>query len=84
MADDALNAVVTLADSHLRDGAIRAQALMREIAGQGPDKTLRRGFALVRDQSGKPITRASETHGPKPIKIEFHDGTVVAVPSSQP
>ena len=84
MADDALNAVVTLADSHLRDGAIRAQALMREIAGQGPDKTLRRGFALVRDQAGKPITRASETHGPKPIKIEFHDGTVVAVPSSQP
>lgn len=81
MADDALNAVATLAESHLHDGAIRAQALMLEIAGQGPDKTLRRGFALVRDQSGKPITRARATQATEPIEIEFHDGRVVAVPS---
>lgn len=83
MADDALNAVANLAESHLRDGAIRAQALMREIAGQGPEKTLRRGFALVRDQAGKPITRAAAAQAAKPIAIEFHDGTVVAVPASQ-
>jgi len=84
MSDDALSAVATLAESHVRDGTIRSQALMREIAGQGPDKTLRRGFVLVRDQAGKPITRASATQVAKPIDIEFQDGTVTAVPSSQP
>ncbi|MDM0109674.1 hypothetical protein QTH97_32470 [Variovorax sp. J22R24] len=29
---------------------------MREITGEGPDKTLNRGFAIVRDTIGEPIT----------------------------
>jgi exodeoxyribonuclease VII large subunit len=82
MVDDALNAIANLAESHVRHGALRSEALMREITGQGPDKTLRRGFALVRNRAGKPIARASETHCAVAIEIEFHDGKVVAVPSS--
>jgi hypothetical protein len=37
------------AASALVQALSNAQALMREIAGQGPEKTLYRGFALVRD-----------------------------------
>jgi exodeoxyribonuclease VII large subunit len=56
----------------LSDARSNAQALMREIAGQGPEKTLNRGFALVRDAAGQVITSATtpDTH----ITIEFRDG----------
>ncbi|MDD2223667.1 MAG: exodeoxyribonuclease VII large subunit [Pseudomonas sp.] len=50
----------------------QSQALMREIAGQGPEKTLARGFAVVRDAQGNTITSATTQ---EPIAtIEFHDG----------
>ena len=49
-----------------------SQALMREIAGQGPEKTLGRGFALVRDATGQAITSAKNAEGK--ITIQFRDG----------
>lgn len=74
------NEVRTAARQTLKDARQTSQALMREIAGQGPDKTLGRGFALVRDARGQPITSA---HGPDvagaPISIEFRDGHRQAV-----
>ena len=62
----------TRARRTLSDARANAQALMREIAGQGPEKTLHRGFALVRDATGQVITSATtpDTH----ITIEFRDG----------
>jgi exodeoxyribonuclease VII large subunit len=56
----------------LSDARTGTQALIREIAGQGPEKTLHRGFALVRDVTGRVITSATapDTH----ITIEFRDG----------
>jgi exodeoxyribonuclease VII large subunit len=48
------------------------QALMREIAGQGPEKTLSRGFALVRGADGNAITSASSTEAQ--VTIQFRDG----------
>ncbi|MBX9612930.1 MAG: exodeoxyribonuclease VII large subunit [Burkholderiales bacterium] len=62
----------TRARRTLSDARANAQALMREIAGQGPEKTLNRGFALVRDAAGQVITSATtpDTH----ITIEFRDG----------
>ena len=45
---------------------------MREIAGQGPEKTLNRGFALVRDTTGQVVTSA--TTPDTQITIEFRDG----------
>jgi exodeoxyribonuclease VII large subunit len=50
------------------------QALMREVTGQGPDKTLQRGFALVRDAQGKAITSAHAAPAETPITLEFRDG----------
>jgi len=54
------------------------QALMREVTGQGPDKTLQRGFALVRDAQGQAITSAhayvQAGAADTPITLEFRDG----------
>ena len=45
----------------LRQAGESSRALMREIAGQGPEKTLARGFAIVRDAgSGQLLQRAAE------------------------
>lgn len=62
----------------LRDGATRCKALMREIAGQGPEKTLSRGFAIVRNQLGEPVSRAAQTVDGAKIEIELQDGRVTA------
>ncbi|UUZ77404.1 hypothetical protein LP414_09360 [Polaromonas sp. P1(28)-13] len=75
---DALDAVSTSAKLLVRETATRAEALMREIAGQGPEKTLGRGFAIVRSQGGKPVTRASQAIDGAAIEIQFQDGRVAA------
>lgn len=68
--------LTTQARKVVTDARTDTQASMREIAGQGPDKTLGRGFALVRDALGQAITSAesAETH----ITIQFRDGTRAA------
>ena len=59
----------------LRQAGESARALMREIAGQGPDKTLARGFAIVRDAgSGRVLQRAAELKAGQALQIQFHDG----------
>jgi exodeoxyribonuclease VII large subunit len=58
--------------------AIEVQALMREIAGQGPAKTLKRGFAVVRSTDGKTVTSAQGAAGAGAIELTFADGRVRA------
>jgi exodeoxyribonuclease VII large subunit len=77
-SEDALVGVGTLARLLIREGATRAEALMREIAGQGPEKTLNRGFAIVRTQYGKPLTRGAQVFDDAEIEIQFQDGRVAA------
>ncbi len=55
----------------------QSTAMMREIAGQGPEKTLGRGFAIVR-ASGKPVTSARDVANGAAIEIQFRDGRVAA------
>ena len=76
--EDAMVGVGTSAKLHIREGATRAEALMREIAGQGPEKTLSRGFAIVRTQGGEPLTRATQVFDDAEIEIQFQDGRVTA------
>ena len=82
-AEDALASVGASAKQLVRSASVGSEALMREIAGQGPEKTLTRGFALVRDQAGKPITRAGQTASGSPIEIQFGDGKVAATAGQQ-
>lgn len=72
----AMEAIASASDQNVREAADRSEALMREIAGQGPDKTLKRGFALVRSPDGQPVTRSSQTTTGAALEIEFSDGKV--------
>lgn len=62
----------------VRDSATSAEGLMREIAGQGPEKTLGRGFALVRTGEGATVSSASDVEAGQDLQISFHDGPVKA------
>jgi len=75
---DALDAVSVSARLLVHNAATESQALLREITGQGPEKTLQRGFAIVLNQSGEPLTRVSQVMGGATIEIEFQDGRVAA------
>jgi len=55
-----------------------SDALVREIAGQGPQKTLSRGFALVRTPAGATVTGAAGLAPGTPVELTFHDGSVQA------
>lgn len=53
-------------------------ALLREISGQGPHKTLARGFAHVRDSSGRTVMNASSLIAGNEFNVTFHDGAINA------
>ncbi len=63
----------------LTDASAHTTALFREIAGQGPDKTLSRGFALVRNAERTLITSLAQTHPGQSLEIQFRDGLVTSL-----
>lgn len=63
----------------IRDAANSAQALFREVAGQGPQKTLGRGFAVVRGTDGRTLTNAAGAKHVERIEVAFKDGKLEAV-----
>lgn len=73
-----LDDVRTRAQQSLQRARERSESLMREIAGQGPEKTLIRGFAVVRNERGEPVSRASGLQLDQPLRLQFHDGDVAA------
>ena len=62
----------------LDEGSLGAEALLREIVNQGPEKTLRRGFAVVRDSSDRPVTTAAAALQQRAVALQFSDGQVSA------
>ena len=61
----------------------RSQSLVREITGQGPEKALQRGLAIVR-AGGRVVTSARQLSDAPALEaeVEFHDGRVkVSKPS---
>ncbi len=77
-ADRAMGELASGARRTLLDARQRSQALVREITGQGPHKTLGRGFAIVRRPGGPLVTGVSGIAPDQDIEIEFRDGTVAA------
>ena len=71
-----------LATLRLDEAGHEIEALAREILGVGPDATLRRGFAMVRDPRGKPLTSRRDALREKRLALEFHDGVLGVVPDS--
>lgn len=55
-----------------------SDALIREVTGQGPKKTLARGFAVVKSESGKTVTSAKAAKAAGTMEVTFNDGAVRA------
>lgn len=76
--DRDLGDVATNARRVVAEASKSTEALMREVAGQGPEKTLGRGFALVRTLTGETITRATQAAAGQDIQVHFSDGAMPA------
>lgn len=57
------------------------EGLLREVMGQGPQRTLARGFALVRGVDGRPLTRVVGVAPGDVVNIELADGQLGAAVS---
>jgi exodeoxyribonuclease VII large subunit len=53
-----------------------ADGLVREVTGQGPKKTLARGFAVVKTRDGKTVTSAKAAKQARRMEVTFNDGVV--------
>jgi exodeoxyribonuclease VII large subunit len=53
-----------------------SDGLVREVTGQGPKKTLARGFAVVKTKDGKTVTSAKAAKAAKRMEVTFNDGVV--------
>ena len=73
-SDAAMQRVTERATDQIRQARVHAQALMREVAGQGPEKTLERGFAIVRTETGQPVTSSTQARNATVLNLQFHDG----------
>ncbi len=76
--DATLRRLLELAWDSLYSSKNASQALFYEIIGQGPDKTLARGFAVVRAANGKPIGSCTGLEPMQQLDLEFQDGHVRA------
>ena len=57
----------------------RLDAAMRQVLGLTPERTLARGYALVRDAEGKVLTRAAQVAAGQALRLGFQDGDVRVV-----
>ena len=73
---DTRASVMTQAERWMRQATDDAWQLCREIRGQGPEKTLQRGFALVRDRADRPVTSWAAARQQSRLILEFHDGRI--------
>jgi len=83
ITDQSIGVINSSARALLGQAAAQSQALMREITGQGPDRTLGRGFALVRKPNGRPITRAADVSEGSTLEIQFSDGKLKVTAGKQ-
>jgi len=54
----------------------RLLALWKRLESASPRSVLRRGYALVRDEAGRPVARAKGIRPGQSLVNEFHDGRV--------
>jgi exodeoxyribonuclease VII large subunit len=65
-------------EAHLKEARRRFEAVDRLFSSLDYRRVLERGFALVRDGEGQPMTSAKAVAAGSRLSIEFRDGTVAA------
>ena len=56
------------------------ERLRLALAAHEPQRTLERGYALVEDPSGEPVTSVAATRDQTALTLRFHDGSVSVRP----
>lgn len=54
----------------------RLLALWKRLQAASPKSVLNRGFAIVRDEAGQPVTRRTQARARQQLTVEFGDGTL--------
>ena len=67
------------ADASLQRARCSTEQCIGEILGLGPERTLKRGFALVRAH-GRPVTARAIAQTHTHLDLEFHDGHLTVQP----
>jgi exodeoxyribonuclease VII large subunit len=73
-----------LIERPLRHGTDRLAALTRVMSQLHPKKPLERGYAIIRDASGKALSSRAAAIGQPAIIVEFADGELTATPADAP
>jgi exodeoxyribonuclease VII large subunit len=63
-------------DRRIRQESHRLLALWKRLESASPKSVLKRGYAIVRDEAGKPVACAKAVKPGQPLVNEFHDGRV--------
>jgi len=66
------NGVISVTDTAKKD----IENFARIVVGLGPQSTLQRGFAIVRDDEDKPLTSREAAMSHATFQVEFRDGRV--------
>ena len=69
-----------LIERPLREGTQRLAALTRVLSQLHPEKPLERGYAIIRNASGKALTTRAEAAGEARLLLQLRDGTLSAIP----
>jgi exodeoxyribonuclease VII large subunit len=67
-----------LLKARLREARARLEGLGGQLESLGPEAVLARGYVLVCDLAGEPVTRASTLRPQQRVELRFQDGTVPA------
>jgi exodeoxyribonuclease VII large subunit len=66
-------------EERVRAESQRLLSLWKRLQAASPASVLHRGFVIMRDEKGKPVTRRAEVK-PRPMSAEFADGTLKVRP----
>jgi exodeoxyribonuclease VII large subunit len=56
--------------------------MLATLAAHDPQRTLERGYALVEDASGEPVTSAAAAQGQRSLTLRLHDGRLTVRPDA--
>jgi exodeoxyribonuclease VII large subunit len=79
----AVRLLPALLERRVADGRERSAVLWRMAEQLSPERVLQRGYAIIRDDKGKPVMRAAAVKPASDLEVQFADGRVNVVSSGK-
>ena len=58
--------------------------MLATLAAHDPQRTLERGYALLEDPAGEPVTSAEAARAQPSLTVRLHDGRITVHPQDEP